>query len=50
MKKIKLDPEKVEWTGSGFKAVIKDEDKFWKNLKKLQKKITKDIKNKNKQK
>lgn len=45
-KLVKYNPEKIEWTGSGWKVVIKDKDAFWKKLKKLQKEVMKDIKNK----
>lgn len=42
-KKIKLDPNKVEYDGNGFRIVVKDEDEFWNRLKDMQEKIRSDL-------
>lgn len=48
MKKIKLDPDIIEYDGKGFKKVVKNEDDFWNRLKDIQNEIDTDIFNKHK--
>lgn len=48
MKKIKLDPDIIEYDGKGFKKVVKNEDDFWNRLKYIQNEIDTDIFNKHK--
>jgi len=44
MKKVFLDPNKIEFDGYGFKPVIKNEKEFWRKLKRIQKQFIKDVK------
>lgn len=48
MKKVKLDPDIIEYDGKGFKKVVKNEDDFWNRLKDIQNEIDTDIFNKHK--
>lgn len=41
---VEYDPERIEWTGTGWKVIIKDEEAFKKRLIELQKIIIEDIK------
>ena len=47
-RKVKLDPTKIEYDGTGFKVVILDKVAFRKKIERLLKQVLKDLNKRNK--